>query len=64
MNTYQRCDEIAVVVAHHTDLLRLLQHLVDPLGRTVEHDVRFGRVFDLLQQRAARGKHKKADITD
>jgi len=44
-----------VVVAHHSDLLRLLQHVVDPVGGAVQHDVRLGRVLDLFQQRPAKG---------
>jgi len=49
--THQRRNEVAVVVAHHADLLRLFEHVVDFLGGAVEDDVRLGRVLDLLQQR-------------
>jgi len=50
----QRGDQVAVIVAHHANLLRLLQHLVDALRGTVEHNVRLRRVFDLLQQGTVR----------
>jgi hypothetical protein len=42
-----------VVVAHHANLLGLLEHVVYPLRVAVQHDVRLGRVLDLLQQRPA-----------
>lgn len=40
--TYQRRDQVAVIVTHHADLLGLLQHLVDLLDGAVQYDVRFG----------------------
>jgi hypothetical protein len=45
-----------VVVAHHADLLRLFEHVVDFVCVAVEDDVRLGRVLDLLQQRSANGR--------
>jgi hypothetical protein len=40
-----------VIVTHHADLLRLFQNIVNPLGRTVQDDVRLRRVLDLLEKR-------------
>jgi hypothetical protein len=39
-----------VVVAHHADLLCLLQNIVYPLRGAVQHDVGLGGILDLLQQ--------------
>lgn len=46
----QRRDKVAVVVAHHADLLCLLQNIVYPLRGAVQHDVGLGGILDLLQQ--------------
>lgn len=48
-----------MVVAHHADLLRLFEHIVDFIGVAVEDDVRLGRVLDLLQQRPANGRYRE-----
>lgn len=41
-----------MIVAHHSYLLRLLQHVVNPLGGAIQYNVRLGRVLYLLQQRS------------
>lgn len=48
---YQRRYQVAVIVAHHSDLLGLFQNLIDFLHATIENDVGLGRVFNLLEQR-------------
>lgn len=40
-----------MIVAHHPDLLRLFQDVVNPLSRAIQDDVGLGGVLDLFQQR-------------
>lgn len=49
-----------MIVAHHPYLLRLLQHVVNPLRGAIQYNVRLGRVFYLLQQRPEnrKGRHR------
>lgn len=47
---YQRGYQIAVIIAHHADLLRLLENVVDLVVVAVEDDVRFAGVLDLLEK--------------
>lgn len=39
---YQGGYQIAVIVAHHSDLLRLFQNLIDFFHAAIENDVGFG----------------------
>lgn len=45
---YQRRYQVTVIVAHHSDLLCLLQDLVDFLNATIQNYVRLSRIFDLF----------------
>lgn len=49
-----------MIVAHHPYLLRLLQHVVNPLRGAIQYNVRLGRVLYLLQQRPEnrKGRHE------
>lgn len=46
-----------MIVAHHADLLRLLQNIVNPLGGTVQDDVGLRGVLDLFQEGPGTRKH-------
>lgn len=48
--SYQRRYQIAMVIAHHADLLGLLEHIVDLVVVAVQHNMRFARVLDLLEK--------------
>lgn len=40
-----------MIVGHHPNLLRLLQHLIYFVGRAIEHNMFLCRIFNLFQQR-------------
>jgi len=61
-SAHQRRDQIAVIVAHHSNLLSLFQNVVYFFRRTIQHDVRFRRIFDLLQQRPVTREHDRFPI--
>lgn len=46
----QGCDEVAVIVAHHANLLSLLQYLVDFVCAAVQNNVGLCGILDLLQK--------------
>lgn len=39
-----------MIITHHSDLLRLLQYVVDFVGAAIEYDVCYRRILNLLQQ--------------
>lgn len=49
-DTNQGRDEIAMIIAHHSNLLRLLENVVNSLRRAVQHYVWLGGIFYLLQE--------------
>lgn len=40
-----------MIITHHANLLWLLEHFIDFVNAAIQYDVRFGWIFDLLQQR-------------
>lgn len=54
--TCQRSDKVAVVVAHHTNLLSLFENIVDAGSGAVQHDVWLCRVLYLLEKWPAKQK--------